>query len=312
MTGPLALSDTLFLLRPQWLLALLPLAALWLVLRRIHPQGAWSAVIDPPLLAALRDIGQVTPARHDRSAAAPLLAAALIALGLAGPAVMRQGAVEYRALDPLLLLLDLSPSVAKDPALGDLQAAAAFLLGHAESRPVGLMVYAADAYVASAPTTDAQSLQSLIAVLAPDTMPVVGSRPDIALAQARDIVADDGPGIAGADVVLISDGGGAGPAALAEAARLRAEGARVWALSLDRTASGAPTPDRGAMVQLAQAGGGAEGPARDPRRLLDRIAKARTARLAETREATRIFRDFGPWLAALALIVALPLYRRRA
>lgn len=313
MTGPLALAAGVVMLRPLWLLGLLPLAAIAIWLRLQRGRSPWSALLDPAIRQDLLTLGQIVPARPDRAAVLPLLIAATLLFGLAGPAVLRPGGVEYRALDPMLLLLDLSPSVAAGPALPDLQAAAAFLLNQSEGRPVGIMVYAADAYIASAPTSDAASLQSLVAVLAPDTMPVRGSRPDIALSESRSLVADgNGPGIAGADVVVISDGGGAGPAAMTEARRLNAEGARVWALSLDRAAEGAPTPDRGALVQLAAAGGGQEFPAATPRPLLTQIAAARTARLARSGEAARVFRDLGPWCVGLAMILALPLSRRRA
>ena len=67
------------------------------------------------------------------------------------PPCPRQGAETYERLDPIILMLDLSPSVASGPALADLQAAAAQVLQSAGGRPVGIMVYAADAYVASAP-----------------------------------------------------------------------------------------------------------------------------------------------------------------
>src|SRR5690606_10212664 len=116
------------------------------------------------------------------------LAAGLLALALSGPAVPRAGQAEYRGLDPLRILMDLSPSVVASPVgLAGLQTAALRLLRAAEGRPVGLMAWAADAYLISPPTTDAESLEGTIAVLSPATMPVVGSRPDIALSMARDL-----------------------------------------------------------------------------------------------------------------------------
>ena len=175
------------------------------------------------------------------------------------------------------------------------------------------MVYAADAYVASAPTSDAASLQGLIAVLSPETMPVAGSRPDIALAEARDIFAD-GAGPAdpgGADFIVISDGGGA-DRALDEARRLASEGARVSTLALAAAGRRAPrrrTPD--ALAELARVGGGTTAPARAPRPVLAAIEAARIARIARSDEAARVFRDLGPWLLALAALPALALFRRR-
>ena len=303
----------LILLRPWWLLVLplTLLAAIWMRRRRLA--GAWAGVIEPALMPALRRLGLLSDGRRDPAVVLPFAAAALLALALSGPAMPRQGAVEYRALDPLVLALDLSPSVVADPrALADAQAAAATLLQLANGRPVGMMVYAADAYLASAPTSDADNLSGLIAVLARDTMPVAGSRPDIALSMARDLFGGrNGPGIGGADLVLISDGGGAGPRAVEEAARLATDGARVWALTLPHAAEGAPPPNPDALAQLARAGGGDAFAMDEASALMDRIAASRTIRLAREDIAGQGFRDFGPFLLPLAMLAMLPLFRRR-
>ncbi|MGQ0563887.1 MAG: VWA domain-containing protein [Gemmobacter sp.] len=306
------------LLRPWWLVALLPVLVLALWVRRRQLAGEWAGVIDPRLMPALRRLGLIADGRADPLAMLPFVAAAGLALALSGPAVLRPGAVVFRALDPLVLVLDLSPSVVADDAvLADLQAAAATMLGMAEGRPVGMMVYAADAYLASAPTSDAASLQGLIAVMAQDTMPVGGSRPDIALSMARDLFGgsdgpgQDGPGLGGADLVLVSDGGGAGLRAVEEAARLRTDGARVWTLALPRSSPGAPPPDLAGLAALARAGGGADLPAGQARALMARIAEARTARLIRDDTVGQGFRDFGPWLLVLPLLALFPLFRRR-
>ncbi|MFO1141022.1 MAG: VWA domain-containing protein [Amaricoccus sp.] len=302
----------MILLRPWWLLALLPAAALALWLWRRRAAGDWAAVIDPALLPAMRHLGHLRAGAADPSPLVACAAAALLSLALAGPAVPRPGADSWERLDPIVLLLDLSPSVASGPALADLQAAAAEVLKSSGGRPVAIMVYAADAYVASAPTSDAASLEGLIAVLSPRTMPVGGSRPDIALAEARDVFAD-GSGPAdpgGADFVLVSDGGGA-DRALDEARRLAAEGASVSTLFLAPRAPGAPAPNPDSLAALAREGGGAAALARDPRAVLERIEAARVARLARSPEATLAFRDLGPFFLGLAALPALALFRRR-
>jgi Ca-activated chloride channel family protein len=302
----------LVLLRPWWLLALLPVAASALWLWRRRAAGEWAAVIDPVLLPALRRLGHLGAGGAEPAPFLACASAGLLALALAGPAVPRAGAGAWERLDPIVLMLDLSPSVASGPARADLQAAAARILHAAGGRPVGIMVYAADGYVASAPTSDAASLEGLIAVLAPDTMPVGGSRPDIALAEARDIFsAEEGPSDpGGADFILISDGGGA-DRALDEARRLAAEGARVSTLALAPQTPGAPAPNPDALAALAREGGGASAAAREPRAVLDRIEAARIARIARSGEATLVFRDLGPLLLSLAALPALALFRRR-
>lgn len=305
------MTEGFLILRPLWLLALLPVLAAAVWVRRRRLAGDWASVIDPALLAALRRMGALSQGRHDAALMLPFIAAGIIVLALAGPARLLPGAIAYRALDPLILLLDLSPSVTTAPALKDLQAAAATVMADAQGRPVGIMVFGADAYLASAPTTDAAGLQSLIAVLDSQTMPVSGSRPDIALSMAADLFARDGVGISGADLIVISDGGGAGPRALEESARLHRSGARVWALALDGTASEGPAPDPAALTALTMAGGGSMTPAREARALLTQIDAARTAQLVRSDSAAQAVHDLGRWLLLLALPCVALLFRRQ-
>ncbi|AMY67952.1 hypothetical protein [Frigidibacter mobilis] len=165
----------LVLLRPLWLLALLPVAVAAVWVRRRMGSGGWERLVAPPLLHRMRALGLVGAGAAP--SLAPFVLAALLALALAGPARLRASATAFAPMDPVVLMLDLSPSVAQGPALADAQAAAALVLQSAQGRPVGLMLYAADAYLASAPTSDAATLESLIAVLDAQTMPVQGSRP---------------------------------------------------------------------------------------------------------------------------------------
>lgn len=307
-----AMAD-LVLLRPLWLLALLPIAALALWRRYALKPGRWSALIDPQLLPALRELGVLIDGSGARLLRLPFLAAAFAAVALSGPAQLRPGSTEFRVLDPMILILDLSPSVvgARAP-LEELQFAAAELVALAAGRPVGLMVYAADAYLAQPPSSDPAGLEGLIAVLTRDTMPIAGSRPDIALSMARDFFAtEDGAGLVGADLVLISDGGGASLRANEEAARLASEGARVWALALPASAEGAPLANPKALEDLAIAGGGSAVAAGQASELSERIARSRTARLARMTGSATSFRDYGPWLLPLAMLALLPLFRRR-
>ncbi|MDP3341405.1 vWA domain-containing protein [Frigidibacter sp.] len=305
-------TGDLVLLRPFWLLALLPvaLAALWV--RRRAANGGWERLVDPPLLRRMQALGLVGTGAAPRLA--PFVLAALLALALAGPARLRASATAFAPMDPVVLILDLSPSITRGAALADAQAAAALVLQSAQGRPVGLMLYAADAYLASAPTSDAATLESLIAVLDAQTMPVQGSRPDIALASARELFLREGhPGVGGVDLILISDGGGVSPPALEEAQRLAEAGARLWTLGLASTPpEGAPHPDPEALASLAAAAGGAHAPASAPRPLLAQIEAARLTALARSERAGTAFDDLGRWLLLAALIPALALFRRRA
>lgn len=314
----------LVLLRPLWLLALLPVAAAALWARHRTATGGWERLVDAPLLRRMQALGLV--GTDAPPALAPFALAALLALALAGPARLQASATAFAPMDPVVLILDVSPSVAQGPALADAQAAAALVLQSARGRPVGLMVYAADAYLASAPTSDAATLESLIAVLDAQTMPVQGSRPDIALASARELFlpgqrgtgkrakgTTGHPGVGGVDLILISDGGGVSDRAVEEAQRLGDAGARLWTLGLDPGGQpeGAPEPDPEALSRLAEAAGGTHAPASAPRPLLARIEAARLGELARSERAAMVFEDLGRWLLLLALLPALALFRRQ-
>ncbi|MEJ1162012.1 VWA domain-containing protein [Prosthecomicrobium sp. N25] len=303
------------LLRPWFLLAIPAVIAVAALFgRRGLGLAGWETAIDGPLRAALERMGRVVPGsgRADRALAAT---AVLLALALAGPAVERTDDGTFRNLDGVVLALDLSRSVATGGRLPEALTAARIVAEQAGSRPVALVVFAGDAYVASSFTTDAESLGTTIAVLDGETVPDPGSRPERALALARRTL-EEADVIAG-DVVLVGDGGGLGAAALREAEAIAARGGRVHALAVPGSpvaASGGAEPSvgRGLLEALARAGGGASGDIADPRPVADAVGGRRASRLAETGFAVLIWRDYGRLLLVLALVPALMLFRRRA
>lgn len=291
----------LVLLRPWWLLALLAVIAI-AVFRRGPQSGGWQRVIPAQLLAGLQQLGLLGQGSAIRRRIG-LAAMALLCIGLSGPAMPRPDAPVFAQTDAIVIAMDLSPSIAAGPALADAQAAAAQILGQNAGRPVGLIVYAGDAYAVAAPTSDPTTLESQIAVLGPDTMPDDGSRPAAAMSVAADMLA----GLKRADLVLISDGGGISEAALAEAERLRQAGVTVSALLLDKSAENAPAPDPEALDRLVQ---GRVAPARDPGQLLSRLGTGSLAR--DPSLSVLSYRDFGLPITGLAAIPLLLLFRRRA
>lgn len=288
----------MMLLRPWWLLALPVLAALAVLSWRRGPEaGGWQAVLSPTMLAGLAALGQVQPApRWQRLL--PWLGAVVLALGLSGPAVPRSDAPVFAQEDAVVLAIDLSASVVRG-GLEDAKAAAAQVMAALPGRPVGLVLYAGEAYVAAAPTADPRVLESLIAVLDADTMPDKSSRPADALAQAGKLLA----GLKRADLVLISDGGGVDAAAEAEARKLQAAGVQIRALSV----SGDPPADGAALARIAPQG---VYPARDAGRAAAALRRASVDHDPALR-ALR-YRDLGPWIAALALLPLLMRFRRQA
>lgn len=294
------MSD-LVLLRPGWLAALplLAVLALW-QWRRGPAAGGWERVMPSVMLAAMRALGHLRSAAG-RQRYAALAAAALIGLGLSGPALPRAETPLLAGSGAILIAIDMSPSVAESPALADAQAAAAAILAAANGRPVGLVLYSGEAYDVAAPTADPATLESQIAVLAPDTMPGGGSRPTTALALARQMLG----GSRDADLVLISDGGGIDDATQVEAGRLAGDGIRLSTLALEGAMGGAS--DGAALEAL----GSAAASARAPEPVLRRLARGGGLERDPALAALE-FRDLGPLIAGLAALPLLSLFRRRA
>nr|WP_246518656.1 vWA domain-containing protein [Ancylobacter lacus] len=289
------------MLRPWWLLVVPLLVALALWHWRRGPEAdRWGRVMPPAMLKAMRELGHLREGTR-RQRIALLASAALLGLGLSGPAVPRADAPVLAGSGAVLISLDMSPSVAEGPALADAQAAAAALLTAAAGRPVGMLLYSGEAYEVAAPTADPATLESQIAVLARDTMPDGGSRPASALALARQMLHDSRD----ADLVLISDGGGVDGAAQAEAERLVGDGVRLSVLTLTGSAGG--SADAAALEAL----GSLAAPARAPSAVLRRLAQRGTLE-RDPALATLAFLDLGPCLAALAGVPLLGLFRRRA
>lgn len=289
----------MILLRPGWLVAL-PLLALTVLLlrRRGADAGGWEAVMPPAMLAGMTALGHLRRGAGWRQLA-PVAGAAALALGLAGPTLPRADAPVFAQGDAVVIAIDMSDSVAAGPALADAQAAAAGLLTRLAGRPVGLILYANEAYAVAAPTDDPATLQSQIAVLDAAIMPDEGSHPAAALSLAGQMLA----GLKRADLVLISDGGGIDPAARAEAARLAEAGVRISALTVE----GEPSGDVPALRALAN---GAVAEAGSPGAVVAALAGRGLDR--DRALVALQYRDLGPWLAALALLPLAMQFRRQA
>ena len=305
--------DSLALLRPWWLVALLPLALL--VLRatwRAAPLGDWRRAVDPALMRLMERRGAVLGGRRQANLAAAV-AAGLIALALTGPAIERQDAATFRNLDATVIVLDLSRSVTEGGSLKEVRQTAQAVAEAAGTRSVALVVYAGDAYLAMSPTTDRDSLGTTLFALDADTVPDRGSHPERGLALARRTLAE--ADVVAADVVLITDGDGLGEAARREARAIAERGWNLQGLFVPTTKSlppGAPKPDRAALDGVVSAGGGVAAELDTPAAVLDAVGASTAQHLAAGGYTVLAFADLGRWLLLLAALPALLLFRRSA
>ncbi len=300
-------------LRLFWI-AVLPLVAVlgFAFARQASALAGWDRAADPALLAALQRLGRVVPGSGGKSWYLPATAAVLISLALVGPARETRDGQSFRNLDGLVIAIDLSRSIAEGGNLAQALTAARLVADRAGSRPVALVVYGGDAYLASTFTTDAAALGTTIAVLDGETVPDSGSRPEHALALARRILSDTG--VLAGQVVLITDGGGLGGRALEEAEAIEAAGSRVSALFVPAVSTpvGAPRPEPGVVDALARVGGGRSGSVLDPLEVAEDAGARAATRLADGEFAVLLWTDYGRYLLVLALFPALAMFRRRA
>lgn len=291
----------LTLLRPLWLLALIPLAgvAVW-VWRKSGGLGDWRRATDPALMQAMRELGRVETRRSAPPMLAALVLLGLIVLALSGPAIERRDSQSYRNLDGVLFLFDVSPSVIDDPAWPDVLATGRFAVASLGSRPAGLIVFAGDAYVATDMTADHLQLGQTLSLLDEAQVPDPGSRPAAALRLAAQILAD--AQVVAGDVVLFSDGAGLGPETLQAAAAIAAQGTRLSLVAMH---------DQAAPFQThAAAGGGAVFGPEDAEALGLWLQQDARTRLERQDYPLLFWQDLGRYLLALALLPALLMFRR--
>ncbi|PLW67186.1 VWA domain-containing protein [Pseudohalioglobus lutimaris] len=194
-------------MRPEWLWALLPAAVLAALLWRLRKRsGSWSSVIAPELLPYL--VGEGSGQRQRNLVPALLLAWSMAALAAAGPSFNKIPQPVHQKQDALILVLDLSLSmIAGDLAPSRIDRARQKLQDLLERRKegqTGLVAYAGDAHIVTPLTDDTPTIANLLPALHPNIMPIPGSQPAAAIAQALELL--HSAGIRQGRILLVTDG----------------------------------------------------------------------------------------------------------
>ena len=322
------------LLRPGWLLLLIPLAAvLWLLLLRRYDSGSWRAVIDERLQPfVLSSSGQN---QREWTRWIPAAVALLAIIALAGPTWERLPQPVYHKDSALVIALDLSRSMnaadIKPSRLTRARHKIADILNLRQEGQTALVVYAADAFTVTPLTSDVDTILALLPDLETELMPAQGTRADRALKLALELF--ENSGIARGDVLLVSDGLSDLELSRVEALLESKPGQRVSVLVIG-TPEGGPVPlknggflkDRsGGIVisslqednlrRIAQIGGGvyATLSADDIdintlAYIMESAIDDRDARLSD--RSADLWRELGPWLLLFALPFAALVFRR--
>ena len=288
------------LLRPLWLLALLPLAGLgWWLWSRHSALGAWSQAARPEMLRAMAALGHVETGQDRQPVLIRLVALSLIILALAGPASERREALSFRNLDGVVIVLDVSRSVTEDSRWPQILTLARFATTSLGTRPAALVVYAGDAYLATDMTLDLRQLGQTLSLISPDTVPDKGSRPERGLDLASQVLRE--AEVLTGDVILITDGAGLGHESLRAASDITTQGARLSVVSLQ---------DNPLAQSHAATGNGRVFGLTEVDALADWLLHDTRTRLEQQDYPLLIWRDHGRWLLALALLPILLLFRR--
>jgi len=335
MTEALA---NLHLLRPWWLLAIIPLAVLIWFYTRGHAQSrSWAAIIDKRLLPHVLQGNNsvISKRRHWQHFTLLFLLSSLLIVALAGPAFEQRPQAVFKTQSALVLVLDLSRSMdaadIKPSRLSRAHYKLSDILKQRREGQTALIVYAADAFVVSPLTDDAATIEAQIPALQTGIMPAQGSRLDRALQKARALFYNAGH--QRGEIFVLSDSANAED--IARSRELQQQGFNISVLAIG-TADGAPIPagaggflkdasgsivisklQVSALQQLAQAGGGdfsrLSANDDDINRLLSRLDfKPHMDQLSETAQSftTDTWHEEGPWLLLLLIPFAAYAFRR--
>jgi Ca-activated chloride channel family protein len=195
------------LLRPVWLLMLIPALVLFvLLLKRRLASARWNGIIDESLMPHVLDKMPTEQARWPLWFI--LIAWVLTCIALSGPTWEQLPQPVQKKQDALVIVLDMSLSMAAQDVSPDRATRARQkVIDIVKQRDEGLtalVVYAGDAYTVTPLTDDGDTIINLVPALSPFIMPAMGSRPDKALALADQLIID--AGLTKANFLLITDG----------------------------------------------------------------------------------------------------------
>jgi len=321
-------------LRPLWLLALPAVVALIVgLLRARHSSRSWAAVCDAQLLPFML----VEQRGRQRRSLAPWLVGitgSLLVIALAGPTWERLPQPVFRDQSALVIALDLSRSM----DAGDLKPSRLIRARHKitdilRTRQAGqtaLLVYAGEAFTVTPLTDDVGTILAQLPSLDTSMMPLQGSRADLALAAAAELLQQ--AGASRGDILLVTDG--VEDDVLASPLdSLRKQGHRLSILGTG-SQQGAPIPaaeggflkdaqgsivvprlDAAALQRWAQRGGGRYAAIRaDDQDIQYLFAGQTTRNLNQAEQASGLhsdqWREQGPWLILLVIPLAALAFRR--
>jgi len=197
--------ESFHFLRPEWLVALVPTALLYLVIQRASPERQWRRVIAPHLLSHLKVGGE--RGFHFRPIHLITLLLVLGSLALAGPTWERERSPLAEDMAPLVIALDLSQSMnaidVQPTRLERSKQKIRDLLELRKGSRTALLAYAGTAHIVLPLSNDTSIFETFLSSLATNMMPVAGKDPAKALEVADELLSrDEVPG----SILFFTDG----------------------------------------------------------------------------------------------------------
>ena len=194
-------------IRPWWLLLLLVVPLLvWAQIRVAFRANNWHKVISDTLFDAL--IEAKSSSRVGIAMALPPLVVICAAFALAGPTYERLPQPVETKNDPIVIVLDLTLSMASTDLQPSRIERAKFkvsdILARRDEGLSALVVFAGDAYVVTPLTSDKSNILNLLPSLDPEMMPVRGSNVAAAIKLANDLFISLGQ--ERGRIILLTDG----------------------------------------------------------------------------------------------------------
>jgi len=325
--------NNLHFIRPMVLWSLpLVLFIVWKLQNNNAKDDAWSKICDPHLLNAIK----IKSAGKGSKWSSLLWPISIISvLAIAGPAFRKLPTPVIKNQSALIIALDVSKSMLADDIKPNRLERAKFkindILDKRKDGQTALLVYSGDAFVVTPLTDDTETIALMLKAISPDIMPVQGSRVDIALLKAQELLQQ--AGYISGDVILIADGSN-GKKAEKAAKKLVASRIRTSVLAIG-TKDGSPIPsakgflkDRSGNIvipkleiselsNLASTGNGKfaqiSGDSSDIDYLLPKKVENDENKKTENKDEsydTEKFIDEGPWLTLLLLPLFVLLFRK--
>lgn len=198
----------LHLLRPLWLLALLPAVLFaFALIRRQASRSNWERVVDPVLATVLIE-NRAEGRRLPWLGVTILIAWTAVSVALAGPVWKRLPQPVFERDSALVLVLDLSLSMyARDLApsrLVRMKHKVRDLLAGRREGQTGVVAFAGDAHVVTPLTDDTRTIENLLPALEPGIMPVLGSNAASGIELANELL--NGAHATRGRILLLTDG----------------------------------------------------------------------------------------------------------